>query len=75
MAEGFGNCDPERVPVTPEAGTVVAVMDPVPAALKLEPVPTTMTADELVPLPTVLKAALPAVPMVVPQENAWVVVL
>ena len=74
-AVGFGRLAAGSVPVSPLAGTNVAVIVPDPAAERLEPVPTIMVAEALVPPVRVLNEALPAVPPEVPHENACVVVL
>ena len=50
-------------------------MVPDPVAERLEPVPTIMLAEALVPPVRVLNEALPAVPPEVPHENACVAVL
>ena len=59
----------------PENGALVAAIVPLPLTPKDDPVPTTIAAEAFVPLVIVLKAAEPAVPPLVPQENACVAVL
>ena len=70
-AVGFGRLAAGSVPVSPLAGTDVAAIVPDPVAKRLEPVPTIIVAEALVPPVTVLNEAL----LAVPQENACVVVL
>ena len=72
---GVGRLDEAKIPVTPLAGTDVAVIVPDPVAERLEPVPTIILAEAFVPPVRVLNEALPAVPPEVPHENAWVAVL
>jgi hypothetical protein len=68
-----------RVPVTPEAGTLVAAIDPVPAVVKKPPVPIVKVAEQkpavtlekgtdrvpVIPLAGTLVAAIVTVPVVV----------
>lgn len=58
------------LPVTPENGDDVAAIVPEPLVLSADPVPTVIVAELFVPVVMVLKAAEPAVPPLVPQENA-----
>lgn len=57
------------VPVSPEAGTAVAVIVPLPEAANDAPVPTTIAAAVFVPLVIALNAELPLPPQAEPAST------